>query len=162
MVINKYNDHEVEQARAMAEELGMTFEAVTIWTPEDRKEDWLPHVKDGDSWRNLVGGPPKCHHLWQDVSVNFNGDLHPCCAEFAPSDRVVNLLEQPFKGVWNGEGYRSRRRINKTGPVDCSTCHGDTETNWYKMWVTGNKAESSAEPSDPRPPRDRAEPVEKR
>jgi len=140
-VVNRHNEHELESARAMARELGMTFQVVTIWTPPDRKEEWLPSRVAHTEGRNVRGGPPRCHHLWQAVSVNFNGDVFPCCSEFSPADKLVNVLERPFAPLWNGETYRARRRLNK-GPVDCSRCHLDRDTNWYRTWI------GDAEPRD--------------
>jgi len=140
-VVNRFNEHELERARALATELGMTFQVVTIWTPPDERKTWLPVDVAHTDGRNVRGGPPRCHHLWQAVSVNFNGDVFPCCSEFAPSDRLVNVLEQPFEPVWNSPDYRARRRINK-GAVDCSRCHLDRDTNWYRTWI------GEAEPRD--------------
>ena len=133
-VVNRHNEHELDRARAMARELGMTFQAVTIWTPPERADEWRPTAPLHTGGRNVRGGPPRCHHLWQAVSVNFNGDVFPCCSEFSPADRLGNVLEQPFAPLWNGPAYRARRALNK-GAVDCSRCHLDRETNWYRTWI---------------------------
>lgn len=140
-VVNRFNEHELAAARAQAQELGMTFQAVTIWTPPDRQQEWLPVALTHTDGRNVRGGPPRCHHLWQHVSVNFNGDVFPCCSEFSPADKLVNVLEQDFRPLWNSATYRARRRINK-GHVDCSNCHHDKDTNWYRTWI------GTAEPRD--------------
>lgn len=146
-VVNRYNEHEIESARGMARELGMTFDTVTIWTPPDRKDEWLPKAPVHTDGRNLRGGPPRCHHLWQAVSVNHNGDVFPCCSEFSPADKLVNVLEKPFEPLWNSATYRARRRLNK-GRVDCSRCHLDRDTNWYRTWI--GDAEPKDEFSEPR------------
>jgi radical SAM protein with 4Fe4S-binding SPASM domain len=140
-VVNKHNEHELESARQLARELGLTFQAVTIWTPPDRRDEWLPSAALHTDGRNVRGGPPRCHHLWQAVAVNFNGDVFPCCSEFSPQDKLVNVLEQPFAPVWNSPTLRARRALNK-GPVDCSRCHLDRDTNWYRTWI------GAAEPRD--------------
>ncbi|MFG0317198.1 MAG: radical SAM/SPASM domain-containing protein [Planctomycetota bacterium JB042] len=134
MVVHRWNEHELDRARDLADELGMEFEAVTIWTPDDRRE-WLPSDRRHAGRRTEDGGPTRCHHLWQSVSVNFNGDVFPCCSEFAPSDRLVNVLDEPLAPVWNSEELRRRRRANR-GPVNCDRCHGDKETRWYQTWMT--------------------------
>jgi len=133
-VVNRYNEHELEQARALASELGMTFQAVTIWTPPEQREQWLPRQDVHTNGRNIRGGPPRCHHLWQAISVNFNGDVFPCCSEFSPADRLGNALEEGYRTDWNSADYRARRALNQ-GKVDCSLCHHDRETNWYKTWI---------------------------
>ena len=134
MVVHRHNEHELDAARAMADELGMRFTAVTIWTPDDQRE-WLPTDRSHMADRTRDGGPRKCHHLWQTVSVNFNGDVFPCCSEFAPSDRLTNVIDGSFDGTWNSTDVRARRRRNR-GPVDCDGCHGDKETRWYQTWMT--------------------------
>jgi len=134
MVVHHYNEHEIDAAHAMAEELGMQFTAVTIWTPDDRR-DWLPTDRSHMEDRARDGGPKSCHHLWQTVSVNFNGDVFPCCSEFAPTDRLTNVIDGAFDGTWNDDDVRRRRRANK-GPVNCDECHGDKQTRWYQTWMT--------------------------
>ncbi len=143
-VVNRHNEHELEAARALAAELGLSFRAVTIWAPPDALEDWLPRDRSHTGGRNAQGGPQRCHHLWQAVSVNFNGDVFPCCSEFTPEDKLQNVLEQPFDPVWNGPQYRSRRRRNR-GPIDCSECHRDKDTNWHRAWL-GPRSEAAAPP----------------
>ena len=54
-VVNRHNEHELEAARSMARELGMTFQAVTIWTPPERQKEWLPTVPLHTDGRNLRG-----------------------------------------------------------------------------------------------------------
>ena len=133
-VVNRYNEHELDRARAMAAELGMEFppgDHLGAGGPEGRVAAEGPRAHGAPQH---PGGPQRCHHLWQSVSVNFNGDVFPCCAEFAPSDRLTNVLEGSFDGVWNGPEYRERRARNR-GPVDCSRCHGDKETHWYRTWM---------------------------
>lgn len=136
-VVNRYNEHEVEAARKRAKQLGVDFRVVTIWAPEGGQE-WLPL----DPSLNGEGGreaPQKCHHLWQAVTVNFNGDVFSCCSEFAPSDRLSNALEQPFADVWNGADYQKRRSANR-GPVNCEHCHGDKQTRWYQTWMANSQS----------------------
>jgi len=111
-VENRHNEHELETARAMALELGMRFERVTIWSPPGQEDEWRPRSAEGAGRRTTTGSPKRCHNLWQVVTVNFNGDLHTCCSEFAPSDRIGNVLEEEFAPLWNGPEYRRRRREN--------------------------------------------------
>lgn len=144
-VVNRHNEHELDTARALAAELGLSFRAVTIWAPPDELDLWLPRNLSHTGGRNAQGGPQKCHHLWQAVSVNHNGDVFPCCSEFSPSDKVANVLEQSFDEVWNSETYRSRRRRNR-GPIDCSECHRDKDTNWHRTWLGPRSQDGATSP----------------
>jgi len=68
-----------------------------------------------------------CYSLWQVATVNFNGDVIPCCSEFSRKDAIGNLLEEPFRKIWNNEKYKNLRRQNK-GTLNCQACHIDKET----------------------------------
>ncbi|MEM7307455.1 MAG: radical SAM protein [Planctomycetota bacterium] len=134
-VVHRGNEHEVEAARALAAELGMTFHTVPIWAPEGEEEAWRPR-EAGDGRRKADGAPARCHNLWQAVTVNFNGDVFPCCSEFTPADRLGNALDDSFALPWNDDEVRARRRLNR-GPVDCSRCHVDKSTRWHERWMGG-------------------------
>ncbi len=142
MVIHRDNEHEVDAARKLAQEFGMKFHAVTIWAPESQQQ-WLPRSREHMAHRNEAGAPARCHNLWQSVSVNFNGDVFPCCSEFTPDDKLVNVLEQPFAPVWNSAEYQERRRLNR-GPVDCSHCHKNKQTRWHALWLGENRPATPA------------------
>lgn len=64
-----------------------------------------------------------CSYLYKETWISTNGDVHPC---FMPDSPVVgNLIEQPFKEIWNGPIYsRMRRTVKTQKPVfpRCQDC----------------------------------------
>lgn len=132
-IVNKYNEHELEKAREFSKGLGMDFKVVEIYVPSLYKKDWKPKEKLSNQEdagykvnRNL------CDSLWQNMVVNFNGDVFPCCSEYSPSDSIGNILDQPVSKIWNNKRYRMLRKANKNN-MNCSICHVNKDTNWQKF-----------------------------
>ncbi len=111
----EHNVDRIDQAKAMAEELGMQFNIAKGWL-------------DGPEWD--VGGehaffttptPGHCQYLWQEARVNSDGGVSVCCASFYREDDVGQLAigadelgEQKFGVIWNNERYQEARRTYRT------------------------------------------------
>jgi len=138
MVVNKFNEHEKEKAKEWAQELGVDFTVVEIYTPPGVESEWKPKEAFSDSFKIHTDIVESCYSLWQVATVNFNGDVIPCCSEFSPKDAIGNLFQEPFKRIWNNKKIRNLRRHNKKR-INCYACHVDKETNWYKLWMPHQK-----------------------
>ena len=135
MVVNKSNEHEVLTAKEMAGRLGVEFLTVEIYVPNHLQADWKPSFNIEESGlRTRNNAPDKCYSLWQVMTVNFNGDVFPCCSEWSRRDSLGNVLREPVSHIWNSPEYKRRRQNNKSGPPACSDCHVDKETNFWRNW----------------------------
>jgi radical SAM protein with 4Fe4S-binding SPASM domain len=135
MVVNKFNELEVDKAKEMAEELGVEFKIVEIYTPAALAKEWKPAKAIEKSSIVHTDIVEKCYSLWQVATINFNGDVFPCCSEFSPVDAIGNVFTQNFKDIWNNSKYTELRERNKKS-VNCKACHKDQATNWYKLWMS--------------------------
>ena len=144
MVVNRFNEHEITEARAAAERLQLEFLAVEIYTPDHLKGAWKPERDvEQAGVRTHADMTPQCYQLWQVMTVNFNGDVFPCCSEWSPKDALGNVLHQPVSAIWNHAEYRRRRRNNKSGPPRCGDCHLDKDTRYWRQWqVAGRENEN--------------------
>lgn len=136
MVVNKFNEYEVDKARNWADQFGINFRTVEIYTPQCLEDQWKPSRKLGKNENVYTNAVTLCHSLWQTMVVNFNGDVFPCCSEWSPKDAMGNIFKEPVGEIWNNVRYRTLRRLNKKS-LNCEACHTDKETNWYKMWRQG-------------------------
>jgi MoaA/NifB/PqqE/SkfB family radical SAM enzyme len=61
-----------------------------------------------------------CPVPWWDTYIETDGSVRPCCV----SPPFGNILEQPFRQIWNGPMYRAlRRTVNTPGmPLYCKQC----------------------------------------
>ncbi len=120
MLLNRFNEHEVEQARALAAECGVEFLLDEHFGfPEEERDMWIAESmkqKYGDTpvtSVSMTGGGgihTECRQMWDSFIVNANGDVFPCCLICRSEWRVGNILDQTFGEIWNGERMRTLRR----------------------------------------------------
>lgn len=139
MLVNRYNEHEVADARALAEECADEFRLDEhFWVPEDLKEEWTADSykeKYGDLSPSSLSMEPQevihteCRQLWDSLIVNANGDVYPCCLVDMAEHAVGNLVDQHFDEIWNNDAMRSMRRYvtstdspDLTFPNHCEGC----------------------------------------
>jgi radical SAM protein with 4Fe4S-binding SPASM domain len=135
VVVNMFNEHELEDARQAADHLGVDFLAVEIETPRHLEGDWKPkRTIAGRGLATHTDRVPQCYALWQVMTVNFNGDVFPCCSEWSPRDSSGNVLRDSVSRIWNNDLYRSRRANNHSGPPACDDCHIDKSTTYWRGW----------------------------
>jgi radical SAM protein with 4Fe4S-binding SPASM domain len=68
---------------------------------------------------------PQCPLPWWNVYIERDGNVLPCCAYRFPKDASFgNVLERPFRQIWNGPAYRELRRTVNTPdmPESCRRC----------------------------------------
>lgn len=130
MLVNKFNEHELEKAKEHADGLKAKFIALEILTPKSEASKWQPTREN----LSCAERQKQCWYLWQAAAVNFNGDVFPCCSEFSTKDVLGNIFKEPFKNIWNNKRYRDLRRNNKRHK-NCQFCHVDKDTKWYRLWL---------------------------
>ncbi|RJQ48188.1 MAG: radical SAM/SPASM domain-containing protein [Gammaproteobacteria bacterium] len=120
----KHNTHEIEQFRDFARQHGFLF-TIRPGNPRgmEDKEDIQPVV------RSAAHIP--CDWLWKVLTVNWNGDMLPCCDYVTWSNvkgyGTFKPAETDILKVWNGPevvGMRKTHREHgrKTIPI-CSGCN---------------------------------------
>lgn len=160
-VVTKYNQHEVEDFRALAESLdckpifsnpslnvrflGKDKNLVDLnLAPDvmkkkiqDQMDKWLP---DDDQYiiepyRLMRQGVYRdedyngkkvmdCQWPWKDSVINWDGSVVTCCGVFDQKDDMGNVLEKPFREIWNNKAYRMARRSFKR-PIDADQEHAN-------------------------------------
>ncbi len=123
----EWNRHEIEAARTLATALGVDQFGVEpgITAPpisatlHGHKPDRSSHIPEPGieaGWRKLAArqrdghGYFGCDYLYSSISINANGQVHPCCYVVAPYDTVGNAAE-PVDRVRNGPVLRDARRM---------------------------------------------------
>jgi radical SAM protein with 4Fe4S-binding SPASM domain len=120
-----HNEHEIEKARVMAGELGVRLELKKM-RPDMGKEifetaeealrrdgHWLPKNPEYNLFDMGKRRPKKtfsCDLLWTETVINWDGAVLPCCSVYSEKYSFGNLLERPFKEIWNGEMYVAARK----------------------------------------------------
>jgi MoaA/NifB/PqqE/SkfB family radical SAM enzyme len=101
-----HNTHEVEQARAVAQGLGVNFTATKGWV---EGEDWDAGEYDFPSWTEPTAQP--CKFLWNYAVVNNDEGIAPCAATFYKEDDFGTMEGSSFREVWNNELFQQSREL---------------------------------------------------
>ena len=139
-LVFKHNEHEVEKARAMANEMGIGFEASgmrvdcgkeifeKVGDSIERDKEWIPEGTSYDNYTDLNSGKDFCEKPWRTMTINWNGDVVPCGAIYdCEKYSFGNLITESFSQVWNGKKFVEARKIisnkmDKNPDIICSIC----------------------------------------
>jgi radical SAM protein with 4Fe4S-binding SPASM domain len=75
-----------------------------------------------------MGGPTGsrytlCHHPWVHITVDFRGNVVPCCRDLRSEYVCGNLLEEPMREIWNNRRFqRLRRALAQKKPQEINIC----------------------------------------
>jgi MoaA/NifB/PqqE/SkfB family radical SAM enzyme len=132
-LVHTHNVHEVEEARALADELGVYLRLSPMGGFEDVEtaREWLPSE---ERWRDAQ--PKKaprrdfhCYWLWRGIVVNSNGQLGRCPGE-SNVHQLGSIRDGSIMSIYNGPtSQRSRRLFSKRPVTDvdfpspCRTCN---------------------------------------
>jgi radical SAM protein with 4Fe4S-binding SPASM domain len=138
-LVMKQNEHQIEDARRLAAELGV--DAIRF-TGAGLPFDDLDDVALGEQWLSTMpefrGYEPKvmrergylydekCFYLYRAMTVNPRGEVAPCCAISHQKWDFGNLLADGLDAVWNNESYRSARALFASSPAEQpvpTVCH---------------------------------------
>lgn len=116
------NEHEVEQARLLAKDIGVNFFTKGFrptdksLMPVDKKYHASFHVKP-------------CKDIYHQLGIYWNGDVVPCCYDVDGKEVMGNVLNDSLKNIWNNNKYKNfrTRLLNvlkqpKAEPSICKTC----------------------------------------
>ena len=119
MLLHRYNEHEVEDSRQIAEQCGATFLLDDkFWCPDEHREEWIarsvlatpefePEHSLGKSSEGVMS--TFCRQLWDTVVVNADGAVLPCCLIYQKEHAVGNLAEQELSEIRNNQAMRALR-----------------------------------------------------
>ena len=136
----RHNEHEIEEARRMAAEMGVEIRINPMRTDMgkeifetaaqaiDRDRAWIPEdprycafdleTRESKIKRDFCSLP------WKETVVNWNGNLLPCCSVYQDTYSFGNAFAAPFKQVWNSPAYEAaRRELANRANAQKTVCH---------------------------------------
>lgn len=145
-IVNIFNENELSLAHKISKEVGFD-----IFEPSptrcdmgkellmDEKAQFLnvkPYLPKNEKYSKYNSFKQKkkltrrndCYWLWCFNTINWNGSVSPCCAVWDEIFDFGNILETPFKEIWNGKKYQLARKILKSNEnieapgIICSIC----------------------------------------
>ncbi len=153
-----HNEHEIEIARALAGDLGMSFHLKLSWD-----NDFSP-VKDEAQVANGSGlGAATvrdfveinqapyfgsiCEQMWNFPQINFDGKVLGCCANFW--DDYGGDAFEDLSAALNGERIRYARAMlmgkeEARADIPCSTCHVYKTRLSTQSWIDESQSDTLA------------------
>tara|TARA_Y100000310_G_C20619620_1_gene782549 strand:- start:58 stop:1074 length:1017 start_codon:yes stop_codon:yes gene_type:complete len=100
------NEHQIDEARLIANKIGIKFEVKTFAAS-------VPELVPKDSKYQRTLKPPPCHDIYRQVMVYWNGDVVPCCYDLEGLEIMGNLNDSSLSEIWNGSKFQIfRERLN--------------------------------------------------
>jgi MoaA/NifB/PqqE/SkfB family radical SAM enzyme len=152
----RHNKHEIDQARQMAESLGMEFFIKPDWGDFDRAADGerrnrsqkpepapakdQPIIRDADSIPPAASSDKEiCSQLWVLPQINWDGRVLGCCANYWGD--YGNAFQEPLAAIMDGEKLRYARAMVRgtAGPradIPCTSCHFYKAMQAKDDWMT--------------------------
>ncbi len=132
-IIMRQNEHEIEQVKRMAKDIGvdkLDFKTVQIYTRDDlhflptdhHLSRYMAEEKHFELKTRLLN---RCRRLWTQPVINWDGELSICCYDKDLSFRIGNISENSFAALWQGPAMnRIRRQIlqNRAKYEICRNC----------------------------------------
>jgi len=139
LIVMKHNEHEVDDFLKFAQEIGVddaqvispcvrTLEQGRQFLPQNDKY-WLYDRKafnEGILHPTLIPHN-HCEWLYYSTTIQWNGNVVPCCRDPQGEHIMGNIFEQDFYEIWNCEKFREfRRKINsdQANLKLCQLCSG--------------------------------------
>ena len=136
--INKFNEHQINDARAMAKDLGVDiwFKLLSCDDPSWHSKyhflpgdpvlatpEWVPSIYPDWRAQSIVDTPLHpilpgvCVLPFSFMVINWNGDVYPCDVVYGEQFKLGNLLTQNIDEVWFGQEYvKCRSFLRNYGP----------------------------------------------
>jgi len=114
------NEHEIEKARRMAQDIGIDFFVKTYAVTDPELAPLNPKHQ-----RKLHIKP--CTDIYRSIFVYWNGDVVACCYDQTGENVVGNLGESTLEEIWEDSAYVELRRR-----IDNASWDSDNEPNMCK------------------------------
>ncbi len=137
-LVVKPNEHQLEEARALAKELevdDIVFKTAQIYDYENGSPLIPTNEKYSRYKKNEITGkyvlknslPNQCWRMWHSCVFTWDGNVVPCCFDKDASHALGSIQEKGFKMIWKGLLYQGFRTKLLKGRKHIDICQNCTE-----------------------------------
>jgi len=117
-IVFEHNKHEIKQAKELVKKWG--FDRIVFI--ENRGDMGKELFKKKNNIKKI-----KCHFLWRESVINWDGSISPCCLYYEQKYDFGNAFKDGFSEVWNNEKYQQARKLISSGKtknkfIICQNC----------------------------------------
>jgi radical SAM protein with 4Fe4S-binding SPASM domain len=130
-IVMKHNEHEIKQIIQIAKTIGadkLFFKSVGIMDTDISKDisKYLPIQKRfiRKSFEKIAN---KCDYLWEEITINVDGSVVPCCRDSNNQYVFGNIFKEDFGSIWNNkkiQDFRGKILKDKKMINICKFCSG--------------------------------------
>ncbi|MFI5149326.1 MAG: SPASM domain-containing protein [Bacteroidia bacterium] len=142
-LVVKPNEHQIEEVRQLANELGVDevkfktaqvndFKNGNKLIPDQDRYSRYRKKSDG-TWELKNKLENHCWKLWQSPVITWDGVVVPCCFDKDAKHAMGDLKNTSFRQLWQGEAYRNFRSsvLKSRSEIEiCTNCSEGT-----KVWA---------------------------
>ncbi|MGC4022422.1 MAG: SPASM domain-containing protein [Cyclobacteriaceae bacterium] len=136
-LVVKPNEHQIEEVKAIAEELGVDEVKLKTAQVYDYKNgsDLIPTIdkysrykKEDDGTYSIKHGLlDECWKMWHSCVITWDGKVVPCCFDKDAHFVLGDLNKNSFEEIWYGEKYNEFRKSLFTSRSEIEMCRNCTE-----------------------------------
>ncbi len=136
-LVTSYNEHQVEEAKQFAKDLGVDeikFKTIQVYDYKNgnallpTNEYYSRYKKQKDGTYILKNKLLNhCWRMWSSAVITWNGTVVPCCFDKDAQHQLGNLSSQSFEKIWKGESYKTFRKQILTDRKQIDICKNCTE-----------------------------------
>jgi radical SAM protein with 4Fe4S-binding SPASM domain len=131
------NEHQVEDARRLAKEMGVdkiVFKTAQVYDYEEGS-DLIPLNEEYSRYAQGTDGKfaiknkllNQCWKSWHSAVVTWDGRVVPCCFDKDATHQMGKLSESSFRDIWFGDGYKAFRQSIIKSRQEIDICRNCTE-----------------------------------
>jgi radical SAM protein with 4Fe4S-binding SPASM domain len=142
-LVVKPNQHEVEDVKKLAAELGVDevkFKTAQVYDFEHGNEliptiDKYSRYKENSEGKFAIKNDlsDHCWRMWNSCVITWDGLVVPCCFDKDASHQLGDLKSKTFKEVWTGTSYNKFRSSVLRSRKEIDICTNCTEGT--KVWA---------------------------
>ena len=140
----RHNQHQIPQARVLAEQLGMVFSLKSVnldmvaqdptnvaFLPAENLLRRYETDHQQSPWKLKSERQNDCGVLWRSMMINADGVAVPCCYDYEVDLEIGRVPDQTIRDIWDGDAMQTlRRRIitERDQLPPCAKCSVDDRT----------------------------------
>ncbi|WMJ72433.1 SPASM domain-containing protein [Cytophagaceae bacterium ABcell3] len=141
-LVVKPNEHEIEDLKKMAKELGVDKAAFKTAQIYDYKNGspLIPEQEQYSRYKQLPNGTytiknkllNHCWKMWESCVITWDGAVVPCCFDKDAHHTMGSVQEKTFQEIWNSTPYHKFRKSLFQSRSQIEICRNCTEGT--KIW----------------------------
>jgi len=142
-LVVKPNEHQIEEVKSMAKELGVdqvAFKTAQIYDYKNGS-DLIPTIDKYSRYKKNLSGEfeiknqllDHCWKMWHSCVITWDGKVVPCCFDKDAHFVLGDLNKNSFSEIWTGDKYNEFRASLLRSRSEIEMCRNCTEGT--KIWA---------------------------